>query len=197
MSEKTPHIVIVGGGFGGLAAAKALKKAPARVTLIDRTNHQLFQPLLYQVATSVLSPGQIGSPLRGIFGNQKNVTVILAEVTGVDKQERHVMADTADRTGVHISYDCLVLATGVTHCYFGHNDFAPFAPCLKRLADAVAIRNKVLQHSRRLRPRKTQAVLRAAYVCARRRGTDRRRNGRRYCYVNPRHAEIRVPPGES
>src|SRR5881628_4193360 len=87
-TTKTPRVVIVGGGFGGLAAAKALRKAPAEIVLIDRTNHHLFQPLLYQVATSELAPGQIGSPIRGILRNQKNTTVILGEVTGVDKDQK-------------------------------------------------------------------------------------------------------------
>src|ERR1700690_3809165 len=139
------RIVIVGGGFGGLAAAKALHNTDAQIFLIDRTNHHLFQPLLYQVATSVLSPGQIGSPIRGILRNQKNTTVILGEVTGVDKDRKCVFVTDADREGVPIPYDYLVLATGVTHSYFGHNEFEEFAPGLKSLADAVVIRNKILQ----------------------------------------------------
>jgi len=145
MPESVPRVVIVGGGFGGLAAAKALKKTPAQVILIDRTNHHLFQPLLYQVATSVLAPGQIGSPIRNILRKQQNTMVILGEVTAVDKDEKYVFVNSADRTGVPISYDFLILATGVTHSYFGHNEFATFAPGLKGLADAVAIRNKILQ----------------------------------------------------
>src|SRR5580658_7966395 len=145
MPESVPRVVIVGGGFGGLAAAKALKKTPAQVILIDRTNHHLFQPLLYQVATSVLAPGQIGSPIRNILRKQQNTMVILGEVTAVDKDEKYVFVNSADRTGVPISYDFLILATGVTHSYFGHNEFATFAPGLKSLADAVAIRNKILQ----------------------------------------------------
>src|ERR1700736_5630777 len=140
-----PKIVIVGGGFGGLAAAKALRNVPAKIMLIDRTNHHLFQPLLYQVATSVLSPGQIGSPIRSILGKQRNTTVILGEVTGVDKEEKCVIVRDADREGVRIPYDYLILATGVTHSYFGHDEFEKFAPGLKSLADAVAIRNKILQ----------------------------------------------------
>ena len=139
------RIIIVGGGFGGLAAAKALRKTPAQVTLIDRANHHLFQPLLYQVATSVLTPGQIGTPIRGILRNQKNTTVILGEVTGVDKDRKCVFVSDADRENVPIAYDYLVLATGVTHSYFGHNEFEKFAPGLKTLGDAVAIRNKILQ----------------------------------------------------
>jgi NADH dehydrogenase FAD-containing subunit len=138
-------IVIVGAGFGGLAAARALRNAPANVVLIDRTNHHLFEPLLYQVATSVLAPGQIASPVRGILRRQKNTTVILGEVTGVDKDKKCVFSSDADRENVSISYDYLVLATGVSQSYFGHNEFAQYAPGLKTLGDAVAVRNKVLQ----------------------------------------------------
>src|ERR1700723_2167341 len=140
-----PKIVIVGGGFGGLAAAKALRNVPAKIILIDRTNHHVFQPLLYQVATSVLSPGQIGSPIRGILRHQKNTTVILGEVTGVDKERKCVLVSDADRENVSITYDYLILATGVSHSYFGHDEFEEFAPGLKSLAGAVEIRNKLLQ----------------------------------------------------
>ncbi len=145
MNSPSPHVVIVGGGFGGLAAAKRLRKTPARVTLIDRYNHHVFQPLLYQVATSVLSPGQIGSPLREILANQRNTMVLLGEVTGVEKEQQYVIVNSADREGVRLRYDYLVLATGARHSYFGHDEFAKFAPGLKGLADAVAIRNKILQ----------------------------------------------------
>src|SRR5580700_635897 len=145
MGDRILHVVIVGGGFGGLAAAKALKNASARVTLIDRSNHHLFQPLLYQVATSVLSPGQIGSPIRNILRKQRNTTVVLGEVTGLDVEKKCVFVDGADRSGVPIPYDFLVLATGVTHSYFGHDEFAAHAPGLKTLADAVAVRNRILQ----------------------------------------------------
>jgi NADH dehydrogenase FAD-containing subunit len=138
-------VVIVGAGFGGLAAAKALRNTPVSVVLIDRTNHHLFEPLLYQVATSVLAPGQIASPIRGILRRQKNTTVILGEVTGVDKDKKCVFSSDADRKNVPIPYDYLVLATGVTQSYFGHNEFAQYAPGLKTVADAVAVRNKVLQ----------------------------------------------------
>jgi NADH dehydrogenase len=145
MSESTPRVVIVGGGFGGLTAARALKRAKVNVILIDRTNHHLFQPLLYQVATSVLTPGQIGSPIRGIVGRNPNTTVVLGDVTGMDKDKRCVFVSSADRENVPVEYDFLILATGVTHSYFGHNEFAQFAPGLKSLADAVAIRNRILQ----------------------------------------------------
>jgi NADH dehydrogenase len=140
-----PTIIIVGAGFGGLAAAKALRDTPAEVILIDRTNHHLFQPLLYQVATSVLTPSQIATPIRSIFRNQKNTTVIMGEVTGVDKDQKCVFVSDADRQNVPIAYDYLILATGASHSYFGHNEFAAYAPGLKSLTDAEAARNKILQ----------------------------------------------------
>ena len=141
-----PHVVIVvGAGFGGLAAAKALRKTPAKVFLIDRTNHHLFQPLLYQVATSELTPSQIATPIRGILRNQKNTTVIMGEVTGVDKDQKCVIVSDADRQNAPIAYDSLILATGASHSYFGHSEFAEHAPGLKSLAEAEAARNKILQ----------------------------------------------------
>src|ERR1700758_1371970 len=140
-----PRIIIVGAGFGGLAAAKALKNTPAEILLIDRTNHHLFQPLLYQVATSALTPSQIAVPIRTIFRNQKNTIVIMGEVTGVDKDQKCVIVSDADRQNVPIAYDYLILATGASHSYFGHNEFAEYAPGLKSLADAEAARNKILQ----------------------------------------------------
>ena len=140
-----PRIVIVGGGFGGLAAAKALRKTPAEAILIDRSNHHLFQPLLYQVATAVLTPSQIATPIRSIFRKQKNVTVILGEVTSVDKERKCVFVSDADRERVSVAYDYLILATGATHSYFSHNEFEKYAPGLKSLADAVSARNRILQ----------------------------------------------------
>src|SRR5208337_2378174 len=140
-----PRIVIVGAGFGGLAAAKALKHTPAQVILIDRANHHLFQPLLYQVATAALTPSQIATPIRSILRKQKNVTVILGEVTGVDKERRCVLVSTVDRERVPVAYDYLILDTGATHRYFGHKEFEEFAPGLKSLADALSARNRILQ----------------------------------------------------
>src|SRR6201994_2582769 len=140
-----PRIIIVGGGFGGLAAAKALKNTPARVILIDRTNHHLFQPLLYQVATAALTASQIATPIRNIFRRQKNVMVILGVVTGVDKERKCVFVSDADRERVAVAYDYLILATGATHSYFGHKEFEEYAPGLKTLADAVSARNRILQ----------------------------------------------------
>jgi NADH:ubiquinone reductase (H+-translocating) len=145
MAEHVPTIVIVGGGFGGLAASKALRTTHARVVLIDRNNHHLFQPLLYQVATAVLGPAQIAFPIRSVVRDHRNLIVILGEVTGVDKDQRRVFVDNSDRQGVPIDYDYLILATGAQHNYFGHDEFAQYAPGLKGLADAVAIRNKILQ----------------------------------------------------
>lgn len=138
-----PHIVVVGGGFGGLAVAKALKRAPVQVTLIDRANHHLFQPLLYQVATALLSPAHIASPIRALLRRQRHTSVLLAEVTGVDVDGRFVRTESSERSG-RVPFDFLVLATGVRHSYFGHSEFEQFAPGLKNLADAVAVRNKVL-----------------------------------------------------
>ncbi len=138
-----PRVVIVGGGFGGLAAAKALRHSPAHVLLIDRANHHLFQPLLYQVATSVLSPGQIAAPLRGILRKQKNTTVILAEVTGVDVARKCLRVRDDDHESA-LPYDHLVLSVGTSFSYFGHDTFAPFAPGLKTAADALEVRNRIL-----------------------------------------------------
>src|SRR5258708_40135316 len=123
MRESSPNIVIVGGGFGGLAAAKALKNAPAQIILIDRTNHHLFQPLLYQVATSELTPGQIGSPIRGILRKQTNTTVVLGEVTAVDKDQRRIFVSSADRQGVPLAYDYLILPTRVPPSSLRHHEF--------------------------------------------------------------------------
>src|SRR2546423_8323408 len=116
---KRPRVVIVGGGFGGLAAAKALGEAPVEVILIDRTNHHVFQPLLYQVATSVLAPSQMSSPIREVLRRHRNTTVIMGEVTGVDKAQRCVFVNDADRDHVPGRYDYLILATGARPSYFG------------------------------------------------------------------------------
>ena len=144
MNRKTPQVVIVGGGFGGLAAAKSLNRGDVNVLLIDRSNHHLFQPLLYQVATSVLSSGQIASPIRSLLARQKNTSVMLGNVTGVDVDSKHVMVNTNDKIGARIDYDYLIIATGATHSYFGHDEFADFAPGLKSLADAEDLRNRII-----------------------------------------------------
>ena len=139
-----PNVVIVGGGFGGLAAARALARAPVEVVLVDRTNHHLFQPLLYQVATAGLAPGDIASPIRQVLRAQKNATVLLAEATGVDPGARRVALEIAGRGRVELAYDFLIVATGVAQSYFGHDEFARFAPGLKTLEDATAVRGEIL-----------------------------------------------------
>jgi NADH:ubiquinone reductase (H+-translocating) len=138
-TDNRPRVVIIGAGFGGLAAAKALRRADVRVTLVDRRNHHLFQPLLYQVATAGLSPGQIAWPIRTLFRWQKNVEVLLGTVTDVDMARREVVLE-----GHRINYDHLVLATGARHSYFGHNEWEQFAPGLKSLEDATELRKRIL-----------------------------------------------------
>ena len=135
-----PHVVIVGGGFAGLWAARALRGSPVRITLLDRGNHHLFQPLLYQVATAGLSAPNIAAPLRHILRRQKNVTVLLGEVARLEPDAHRL--ELAD--GRMLDYDKLVLATGATHAYFGHDDWAAHAPGLKTLDDALEIRRRIL-----------------------------------------------------
>jgi NADH dehydrogenase len=135
-----PRVVIVGGGFAGLHAAKGLAKLPVQVTVVDRRNHHTFQPLLYQVALAVLSPADIAQPIRTIFRRQLNTQVLMDEVVGIDVAGRCV----ALSSGAGLLYDYLVLATGATHSYFGHDEWAPFAPALKTVEDAVEIRRRVL-----------------------------------------------------
>jgi NADH dehydrogenase len=134
-----PRIVIVGAGFGGLSAAKALANAPAEVLVVDRSNHHLFQPLLYQVATAGLAPTQIASPIRSVLGDQANARVILGEVEGVDLKAREIKFD-----GRRIGYEQLIIATGATHSYFGHDEWASSAPGLKTLDDALELRRRIL-----------------------------------------------------
>jgi NADH:ubiquinone reductase (H+-translocating) len=140
-STGLPHVVVVGGGFGGVAAAKGLKGVPVRVTLVDKTNYHLFQPLLYQVATGMLEPGTITTPIRSLFRGQKNVDVRMAEVTGIDKDRRLVQLDGGTDS---VAYDYLVLATGVHGSYFGHDEWAPLAPSMKTLADAEFLRRRII-----------------------------------------------------
>jgi len=139
MSSDRPKVVIVGGGFGGLTAAKALARVAVDVIVVDRQNHHCFQPLLYQVATAALSPAEIAWPIRHMLRQQRNATVLMAEVTGLDLAGRLVQT-AADP----ISYDYLVIATGATHSYFGHDEWAQFAPGLKGIEDATRIRRRIL-----------------------------------------------------
>ena len=134
-----PKVVIVGGGFGGLSAAKALAGGPVDVTLVDCKNHHTVQPLLSQVATALLSPADISAPIRTILRGQENCDVALAEVTGVDIAKRHLML-----RGGHVRYDYLILAAGATHAYFGHDEWAAVASGLKSLEDATERRRRIL-----------------------------------------------------
>jgi len=138
--DRVPHVVIVGGGFGGLYCARMLRNAPVRVTVIDRSNFHLFQPLLYQVATASLSPADIASPIRTILRHQRNAQVWMGEVVDVDVEARAVKLD----DGLSVSYDYLVLATGATHAYFGHDEWAEYAPGLKTIDDATEMRRRFL-----------------------------------------------------
>lgn len=137
--EVPPRVVIVGAGFGGLNAAKSLAKAPVRITVIDRRNYHTFQPLLYQVATAGLSPGEIASPIRSILRSDRNIEVLMAEVTAFDLSRRLVITPDSE-----IPYDYLIVAAGASHSYFGHEEWEPFAPGLKTIEDALEIRRRVL-----------------------------------------------------
>jgi NADH:quinone reductase (non-electrogenic) len=139
MAVQRPRVVIVGAGFGGLNAAEALRRAAADVILIDRSNHHCFQPLLYQVATAALSPADVAWPIRHILRTQENVTVLMEEVSGVDTEKKLLHTNFGD-----VPYDYLVIATGATHAYFGHDEWETFAPGLKRIEDATRIRRSIL-----------------------------------------------------
>ncbi len=161
-----PRVVIVGAGFGGLQAARSLARAPVRVTLIDRNNYHLFQPLLYQVATAALSPADIAVPIRGVLRRERNTDVLLGEITGVDTERREVRVH--DRAGAHdvlLPYEYLVVATGAMGSYFGHDAWAAFAPGLKSLDDALAIRSRILlafeaaEQEMAVNPQKAYALL--------------------------------------
>src|SRR5436305_8231337 len=137
--DSHPHVVIVGAGFGGLEAAKKLACEDVHVTVVDRTNYHLFQPLLYQVATAALSPADIAAPIRGVFSKCKKIEVVLAEVQSIDVNARKVIL-----TDGQLDYNYLILATGARHSYFGHPEWEKLAPGLKSLEDAVEIRRRIL-----------------------------------------------------
>jgi NADH dehydrogenase len=139
VSTERPQVVIVGGGFGGLYAARALRNAPVQVTVIDRRNHHVFQPLLYQVAMAALNPSDIAAPIRSILSDQKNTSVILAEVSGIDVPGRRVIL-----TDGEVPFDYCIVATGVTHSYFGRPEWSEYAPGLKSIEDALEIRRRML-----------------------------------------------------
>ncbi|BCT95168.1 NADH dehydrogenase [Lysobacter helvus] len=159
MPGNTPHVVVVGGGFAGLWATRALASADVRITLLDRGNHHLFQPLLYQVATAGLSAPDIAAPLRHILRRQGNATVLMAEAAAIDKDARRVQLASGDA----IDYDALIVCTGATHAYFGNDAWAPFAPGLKTLDDALAIRRRILTAFERAEAERDPAA-RAAWL---------------------------------
>jgi len=138
--DECPHVVVVGGGFGGVETVRGLRNSRCRITLIDQRNHHLFQPLLYQIATAALSPGEIATPIRSLFRGQRNVQVRLGSVTGIDTAAREVLIGAAS-----LKFDYLVLATGARHSYFGNDHWAPFAPGLKSIEDATSIRSRLLR----------------------------------------------------
>jgi NADH:ubiquinone reductase (H+-translocating) len=143
MASDSHRVVIVGGGFGGLFAARSLKRAPVEVTLIDRDNHHLFQPLLYQVATGILSEGEIAPPIRSVLRRQRNVRIELAEVTGFDLQAREVTARMPDGRPLSAPYDSLIVAAGAGQSYFGHDEFSRWAPGMKTINDALELRGRI------------------------------------------------------
>ena len=138
--DRRPNVVIIGGGFGGLYAARALEHASVDLTVVDRTNHHLFQPLLYQVATATLAPTDITAPIRWLLRKQRNSRVLLAEVTGIDVASRTISLD----DGSSIDYDYLIVASGSRHSYFGHPEWEKLAPGLKSIDDAIVIRQRFL-----------------------------------------------------
>jgi len=164
MNEASHHVVVVGAGFGGLELTHALAGAPVRITMIDKRNHHLFQPLLYQVATTSLATSEVAWPIRHLLRKRKNVTTLLGNVTGVDRAGNRVLLD----DGGAVAYDTLVLATGARHAYFGHDEWEPFAPGLKTLEDATTIRRRILlafeQAERETDPTRRQALLTLAIV---------------------------------
>src|SRR4051795_5672962 len=144
--SRRPRVVIIGGGFGGLQAALHLAPLPVDVTLIDRRNFHLFQPLVYQVATGALSAGEIAAPLRGVFKRSRNVRVLLGEVTGFDLERRHVTVDGLPNgaQGYEVPYDSLLVSGGSIYSYFGHDEWRPFAPDVKTVENALEVRRRIL-----------------------------------------------------
>ena len=183
-------MVIVGAGFGGLEATFGLEGAPVSITLIDRRNHHLFQPLLYQVATASLATSEIAWPIRYLLRDRPEVTTLFATVTGVDAGDKRVLLDDGDA----LPYDTLILATGARHAYFGHDEWEPFAPGLKTLEDATTLRRRILVAFERAE-RETDPERRAALLDLRhrRRRPDRRRTRRHHRRTGAGHAAAGLP----
>ena len=150
------RVVVIGAGFGGLSAVRALRAAPVDVTVIDRRNYHLFQPLLYQVATAGLSPADIAAPIRSILARQRNARVLMARVSGIDKSAREVITESG-----RVPYDTLIVATGARHAYFGRDDWEAVAPGLKKIDDATAIRRRILLAFERAETAQDEATRRA------------------------------------
>jgi NADH:ubiquinone reductase (H+-translocating) len=158
MADLLPRVVIIGGGFGGLTAAQRLAGQPVRITLLDRRNHHLFQPLLYQVASAGLNPSDIATPIRSILRHQTNAEVLLVEATSIDLERKVVLSDDGE-----FPYDYLIIATGARHSYFGRDDWAPYAPGLKSIGDALEIRRRILS-AFEMAERETDPVKRQAWL---------------------------------
>ena len=187
-TRRRSRVVIIGAGFGGLSAVKQLARAPFDVTVVDRHNYHLFQPLLYQVATAALSPGDIAAPIRGILRRQKNANVILAKVSGVDVARKEVVAE-----GRRIPFDYLIVATGAEHAYFG-NDWASYAPGLKTIDDATYLRRRILLAFERAETEPDTGRAPASSELRRgRRRADRRRDGRRHRRAGEARTRLRFP----
>ena len=190
-APKQPHhVVIVGAGFGGLEAAFGLAGAPVKITLIDRRNHHLFQPLLYQVATASLATSEIAWPIRYLLRDRADVTTLFANVNGIDAAGKRVLLDDGDA----LPYDTLILATGARHAYFGHDEWEPFAPGLKTLEDATTLRRRILvafeRAERETDPARRAALLTFVIIGA---GSDRRRTRRHHRRPGARHAAAGFP----
>jgi NADH:ubiquinone reductase (H+-translocating) len=201
-SEDDHHIVIIGAGFGGLEAARNLAKGDVRITVIDRRNHHLFQPLLYQVATASLATSEIAWPIRSLLSRFQNVTTLLGTVTGVDTEAKTVSLDDTRA----IAYDTLIIATGARHAYFGNDAWEPYAPGLKTLEDATTIRRRILAafEQAEWEPDAAEPARPASSLPVRSRSSPTRRcaatsatsiRGRRVsCSSRPAHASWRVSP---
>lgn len=203
MNDSVPHVVILGGGFGGLYAAKELGRAPVQVTVIDRQSYHLFQPLLYEVATAALSPGDIAEPIRYILRRQRNTQVMLAEAINVNVATRRVKLTTGE-----VPYDYLIVATGATHSYFGHDEWATLAPGLKTLEDAIEIRRRFLLAFEKAEwesdPKRREALLTFVIIGAGPTGVElagtmaeiaRRAMSQEFRHIDPNHARILLLEG--